>query len=79
MEMKQKQSVTSAECKDSYSLIISFNEAKWLCNHFWRTFFLAIQQVADITKDNFNAVVEKLKSQDLLAHQWLLEQSLVFG
>ena len=73
--------MTNTEFKDHFSLIISFEEAKWICNTLWRSFFQAIQKEAkgEVTKDDFESTVNELKTQEIASKMQILAESVRYA
>lgn len=45
-------SLTAVERKEQYSMLVSYEEAKWLCNYFWKSFV----DLTNTKVDNLDAV-----------------------
>ena len=80
-EGEEGKAMTNTEFKDHFSLIISFEEAKWICNTLWRNFFQAVQKGAkgEVNKDNFENTINELKTQEIAGKMQLLAESVRYA
>lgn len=56
---------------------MSYEEAKWVCNYFWRTFIELSE--TKLGESNFEAEFEKVDFTTIVQHSNLLEEALRFG
>ena len=72
-------SATSTERKEFYQLLVTYDEAKWICNHFWKTFTDQTNTTVMMRNDDLLEQLSQLDFTPCIANLPLLDQAVRFG